>query len=122
MNMNFDRTEQARAKQKQRRALHAAQRSDPLKKRAELVAYWKDRDQDLHPSARIRPRFPVAHPIYKNRVFWRYLMPKLAAHMTARDQEFDRQWRADMKASADRMRAAKAAKAALQAPQQSLFS
>jgi|DEB19_MinimDraft_2_1074335.scaffolds.fasta_scaffold36053_2 hypothetical protein len=126
MSIDRSRGHEAEAIRKARQVARRRQPDDPLVKRAKTLAFWIARDPDLHPCARVTPRFPHIGAFYRHPGFRRYLMPKLQQMLKERERAKYRAWVEEMRATSERFRQAKAEKAAAKeresAPQKGLFA
>jgi len=124
--MDHSATIEAKAVRQMRADLQREQRNDPLAYRVRLLRLWREGDQYLHPAARATPRFPHVRSLYKNAVFWRYLLPGLRARLEARMREHDRAYWAELRAQSQRWQQIKAERAAAkrrdERPQTELFA
>ncbi len=76
-------TPQAEAVRAKRRALRKQQAPDPLAKRAKLIARWKS---DPWHARLFGTKHVWWHPFKLQKAYWPLLMPKLRAHLEAREK------------------------------------
>lgn len=119
-------SEQARARREFRRAQwKMTGEGDPLAKRARLVAQWRRDALSRGDSRALADRFPACWALYRNPVFWRYLMPGLRAKLRelyrTERQGWLRKLREDAEAARQRKDEAAAAARRARDPQGNLF-
>ena len=109
----MDRSEEARARAEARKALHRAQRTDPLAERVRIIGFWRECAKTN------RQYLPFMgawwHPFVTQPGLRRLLMPKLRVCIEAKIRAREQQHAAEMRESAQRFAKLKAERAAAKA-------